>query len=253
MDLQEQIETAARWIVEAEHVVVFTGAGISTDSGLPDFRGPDGVWTRRDKGLEAPRAKVPLDQIRPNASHDALARLHDAGKLTFLISQNVDNLHLESGIDPDRLAELHGNGKRLRCVKCGETFPVGKGWDPTAEDAAFREQPPEDETTCPDCGGPLRSSVVNFGDPLPQRDLMLSFEHSQFCDLFIAIGSSLTVTPAANMPAVALEGGAKLILINQGETPFDRLAHLRVEAGIGEVVPPMVDRALELLATGETT
>ena len=213
---------------EFKHLVVFTGAGISTESGLPDFRGPDGIWTRQAKGL--PTKSRPFDSAEPNTGHIAIVELQKIGKLAFLISQNVDNLHLRSGIRPDLLAELHGNVTKLRCSRCEfelDRFP--------------------DLDACPLCGGKLVSSVVNFGQSLPRKALEVSYQHSEKCDLFIVVGSSLVVTPAADMPKVALEAGARLVIINQGETPFDRLAHLRFWEGIGEVLPPAVDRLKELM------
>jgi NAD-dependent protein deacetylases, SIR2 family len=228
LDLDRQVKTLAQWMFEAERLVVFTGAGISTESGLPDFRGPDGIWTRQAKGL--PTKTRPFDSVKPNAGHIAIAELQKLGKLSFLISQNVDNLHLRSGIRPDLLAELHGNVTKLRCIGCeGEVdnFP--------------------DLITCPFCGGKLISSVVNFGQPLPRRALADSYWHSEHCDLFLAVGSSLVVTPAADMPRVALESGARLAIINQGETPFDRSSHLRFWENIGEVLPPAVAQLKELM------
>jgi len=227
--LTQRVETLALWMYESHHLVVFTGAGISTESGLPDFRGPDGLWTRRDKGLPPRPDEVPWDAVEPNTGHLAIVELQKLRKLKFLISQNVDNLHLKSGIRPDLLAELHGNMTRLRCRRCEKTFDRGEG-----------------RTRCP-CGGDLGKSVVDFGESLPQRDLMLSFEHAGKSDLFLAVGSSLVVTPAADMPREALGSGAKLVIINQGETPFDRVAHLRFHEGIGEVLPKAVRRLKRLM------
>lgn len=204
---------------ESRYLVVFTGAGISTESGLPDFRGPDGVWTRRDKGLPPKPIHKPWNQVAPNTGHLAIAELQKIGKLKFLISQNVDNLHLKSGIKEELLAELHGNMTKLRCTQCQNTI------DKSAE-----------LTTCR-CGGSLTSSVVDFGQSLPEKDLMLSFEHAGKSDLFIVAGSSLVVTPAADMPKEALHAGARLVIINQGETPFDAYAHLRFHESIKEVLP----------------
>jgi len=159
----------------------------------------------------------------------AIVELQKLGKLSFLISQNVDNLHLRSGVHPDLLAELHGNITKLRCNRCEAQVDRSTGLD-----------------TCP-CGGRLAPSVVNFGQPLPQKELADSYWHSQNCDLFIVVGSSLVVTPAADMPKVALERGARLVITNQGETPFDRVAHLRFEERIGEVLPPAVAQLKELM------
>src|SRR4028119_1542469 len=130
--LDKYIETIAQWIIESNHIVAFTGAGISTDSGIPDFRGPDGVWTRRDAGLPPPSWRVSQGQIRPNPSHLALVELQRIGKLQFLITQNTDNLHRESGIEPEILAELHGNGKLVRCLVCDRQYTRQEvGWDPS--------------------------------------------------------------------------------------------------------------------------
>ncbi len=147
----DQTETIARWIVRSERIVAFTGAGISTDSGIPDFRGPDGVWTRRDQGLPAPRWRVAPGQVRPNASHLALAELHRLGKLRFLISQNTDNLHRRSGIPPEALAELHGNGTLMRCTACDRQFPrTDVGWDRDRWGPGYRtDKPRPGQPPCP--------------------------------------------------------------------------------------------------------
>src|SRR5262245_35955632 len=128
--LERHIDTIARWVVRCGHLVAFTGAGISTDSGIPDFRGPDGVWPRRDAGLPPPRWQVPAGRVQPNAAHLALAELQRLGRLQFLITQNTDNLHRQSGIDPGRLAELHGNGQLMRCLGCDRQYTRQEvGWD----------------------------------------------------------------------------------------------------------------------------
>jgi len=226
-DLEERIKKLAQWMFEAKYIVFFTGAGISTDSGLPDFRGPDGVWTRQEKGL--PPITRPSTSVEPNAGHRAIVELQNLGKLKFLISQNVDNLHLRSGIRPELLAELHGNVSKLRCQRCQTQVDKSLGID-----------------TCK-CGGRLVSSVVNFGDPLPQKDLEDSFHHSSYCDLFIVVGSSLVVSPANDMPRLALKLGARLVIINQGETPMDGSCHLRFDEKIGDVLPPAVNKLKELM------
>ena len=226
-NLEERIQKLAQWMLEAKHIVVFTGAGISTESGLPDFRGPDGIWTRQEKGL--PSKSRSFSSVKPNIGHLAIVELQNLGRLSFLISQNVDNLHLMSGIKADLLAELHGNTTKLRCKKCQAQVDKSMG-----------------VKTCA-CGGKLVSSVVNFGDPMPQKELDNAYKHSKHCDLFIVVGSSLVVSPANDMPMVALRSGARLVIINQGETPFDRNCHLRFEEKIGEVLPPAVAKLKELI------
>ena len=228
MDLDNRIVTLANWMSEARHLVVFTGAGISTESGLADFRGPDGLWTRQASGL--PAKSIDFASAEPNAGHLAIAELQRLGKLSFLISQNVDNLHLRSGIRPELIAELHGNITKLRCQSC-EFLMDNFG----------------DQIPCPICGGQMASSVVNFGQSLPQHDLDDAYWHSKRADLFLAVGSSLVVTPAANMPRVALQAGARLVIINQGETTLDSAAHLRFDEKISEVLPPAVAKLKELM------
>jgi NAD-dependent SIR2 family protein deacetylase len=232
-ELGKRIQVLVQWIYESSYPVFFTGAGISTESGLPDFRGPDGVWTRRDKGLPPKPMNKRWDVVEPNSGHFALVELQRLGKLKFLISQNVDNLHLKSGIRPETLAELHGNILKLRCTECGRTVNRSAG-----------------QKTC-QCGGTLTASVVDFGQPLPERDLSLSFENAEKCDLFIALGSSLVVTPAANMPMEAVRSGAKLVIINKGETPLDPYAHLRFHEKVGEVLPRAVKRLKRLMGLFE--
>ena len=224
--MKTEIEQLAKHILDSSRIVVLTGAGISTESGLPDFRGPDGLWTRREKGL--PSKPMRFDSVKPNSGHIAIVELQKLGKLAFLISQNIDNLHLKSGIRPELLAELHGNMEQFRCTICEKTYPKSTGLD-----------------RCEDCGGSFKSSVVGFGDSLPHKDLSESFEHAQNCDLFIVIGSSLVVTPAATIPRVAFESGARLVIINKGETPLDRIAHLRFEEQIGDVFTVAVEKLKE--------
>lgn len=223
-DLDQKIQTLAQWLYEAKYPVVFTGAGISTESGLPDFRGPNGLWTRQEKGLPPPSMSRPWEDMEPNKGHFAIVELQKMGRLKFLISQNVDNLHLKSGINPDLLAELHGNRTKLRCMRCERTVDKADGYSKCS------------------CGGKLVSSVVDFGQPLPKKDLQLSFEHSSKCDLFIVLGSSLVVSPASDMPREALRAGAKLVIINKGETPYDSYANLRFSENIGEVMPRVIKR-----------
>ena len=247
--LGEQIGTIARWVVGSERVVAFTGAGISTDSGIPDFRGPDGVWTRRDAGLPPPRWRVAPGRVGPNASHLALFELQRIGKLRFLVTQNTDGLHRRSGIDPKILAELHGNGRLMRCLRCERVRDrQGVGWDAERWGPGYRTQNPvPGQPACPDCGGRLVSSVVNFGDPLPQREYEMADRHARRCDLMLVLGSSLTVRPASSLVGLALRSGARVVLVNRGETPYDGVATLRVRAGIGEVLPPAVERAKRTL------
>ena len=243
--LEQHIETIARWIIECEHIVAFTGAGISTDSGIPDFRGPNGVWTRRDAGLPAPRWRVPPGQVEPNASHLSHVDLQRVGKLQFLITQNTDNLHRRSGIHPEILAELHGNGQLVRCLECERLYTRQEvGWDIDRWGPGYRTQKPiAGQPSCAACGGRLISSVVNFGDMLPEKELAQADQHARRCDLMLVLGSSLVVEPAASLVRLALSrSGARVVLANQGKTPYDEAVTLRAWSGIGEVIPPAVKR-----------
>ncbi len=242
--LEQQIEAITRGILDSERIVAFTGAGISTDSGIPDFRGPEGVWTRRDAGLPAPRWRVLPGQVEPNASHLSLVELQRLGKLQFLITQNTDNLHRRSGIRPELLAELHGNGQLLRCLGCDRLYARQQvGWETDRWGPGYRTQKPvPGQPTCAVCGGRLISSVVNFGDRLPHKELALAEQHARHCDLMLVLGSSLVVEPAASLVGLALGSGARVVLVNQGRTPYDEAVTLRVWTGIDGMIPPAVER-----------
>ena len=242
-DLEEKISLAAKWIAESERLVIFTGAGISTGSGLPDFRGPDGLWTRKDKGLPPPKS-LPWDQVKPNPNHYSIVELLEMKKLDYLISQNVDGLHAKSGIPFEKLAELHGNMYFMKCLECSKklTFEAA-GWDKKRFGSGYRTgRVRKNQPTCPTCNGKLISSIVNFGDPLPSDELQESITRSQNSDVFFVIGSSLVVTPAANMPGIAKQNGAKLIIINKGDTPYDNVADLRFDNKIEEILPPIMEK-----------
>ncbi|NHJ38660.1 MAG: hypothetical protein FK731_01415 [Asgard group archaeon] len=238
MSLEEQTKIIAEWIVKSKHLVAFTGAGISTASGIPDFRGPDGVWTRKDKGLPPPKMKKPWSQIKPNFGHLFLVELQDLGLLKFLITQNTDNLHRESGILPDILAELHGNGKYMLWLGCHGKYTYEQvKWDRGKWGAGYRTSPiMKGQPFCPNCSGRLISSVVNFGDPMPEGEMELAKKHSELADVYLIIGSSLVVTPAADLPIMAMRNDAKTVLINKGETPLDKLVSIKIEEDINLVL-----------------
>ncbi|MFX1378387.1 MAG: Sir2 family NAD-dependent protein deacetylase [Promethearchaeota archaeon] len=249
MDFEKKINLAAMWIAESERLVVFTGAGISTDSGLPDFRGPDGLWTRRDKGLPPPKPKVEWDQVKPNSSHYAIVELMEMGKLNYLISQNVDGLHSKSGIPFHMLAELHGNQFFMKCLSCNKKLLFeDAGWDKSIWGPGYRTYPVrEGQPTCPHCNGRIISSIVNFGDSLPYDELQESIRRSERADVFFVIGSSLVVSPAAYMPEIAKESGAKLIILNKGVTPLDNIADIRFDNLIEDVFPLIMEKVNELI------
>jgi NAD-dependent SIR2 family protein deacetylase len=248
MNLEEKIDLAAKLIVNSKKLVVFTGAGISTDSGLPDYRGPDGVWTRRDKGLPPPKS-VSWNTVRPNQGHYAIADLLKMGKLDYLISQNVDGLHAKSGIPFEKLAELHGNHWFMKCLQCNKKMTFeDAGWDKKVWGKGYRTYPiRKGQPKCPYCGGRIISSIVNFGDPLPEDELYESIRRSENSDVFFVIGSSLVVTPAANMPGIAKKNGAKLIILNKGKTPYDNVADLRFFNNIADVLPPILEKVKAMI------
>jgi len=241
--LEQQVEEVASLILISKYLVVFTGAGISTESGLADFRGKNGMWTRRDKGLPPPKSKH-FDDVTPNEGHKAILELQNLGFLKFLISQNVDNLHLKSGIRPELIAELHGNYKYMKCMDCDARFKREEiGWNREIHGRGFRtEEQLANQPICPVCKGRIISSVVNFNDPMPEKELKISKEHTNKCDLMIVVGSSLVVQPAASFPNRAKRNGAKLVIINIDPTPLDYKADLKVDAQAGEFLTKVLEK-----------
>ena len=247
MNLEEKIDLAAKWIAESERLVVFTGAGCSTGSGIPDFRGPDGLWTRRDKGLPPPKSKVPWDQAEPNANHFSVVELLEMEKLDYVISQNIDGLHAKSGIPFEVMSELHGNQFFMKCLSCNKKMLFEEaGWDKAKWGRGMRQTGvKEGQPSCPHCGGRIINSIVDFGDSLPEIELREAIIRSEQSDAFFVIGSSLVVTPAANMPGIAKQNGAKLIIINKGETPYDMVADIKFDELIEDVLPPIMEKVRE--------
>lgn len=241
-EFKKKVKKTAELIANSEHLVFFTGAGISTESGIPDYRGPNGVWTRRDKGLPPPRVKKPWNEIGPNEGHMAIVELQNMGLLKFLISQNVDNLHLTSGIDKDKIGEFHGNKALMKCLNCGSEYKKAEIWDERKWGPGYlTSKQIKGQPVCPECNGRIVSTIVNFGDPIPETVLEDSMYHSSNSDVFIVVGSSLLVTPAANMPKYALKNGAKLIIINRQETPFDRRADILFHTDAGKTLTAILE------------
>ncbi|MHA2365139.1 MAG: SIR2 family NAD-dependent protein deacylase [Candidatus Hodarchaeales archaeon] len=245
---EREIKEIAELITKSNHLVFFTGAGVSTESGLSDYRGPDGVWTRRDKGLK-PKLGKGLGVAEPNIAHNSITELQSLGLLKYLISQNVDNLHLRSGIHPDRIAELHGNHAIMKCIQCDTRYSKEKiGWSDQKFGRGYRTQKPvSGQPNCPLCTGRIISSVVNFEDPMPEKELELAIKHSRKADVFIVVGSTLLVQPAASMPRETLLNNGVLIIINLGDTPSDKDAHYRISAKAGEILPLIVTKVKENL------
>jgi len=243
-------------VLEAKRVVVFTGAGISTESGIPDFRSPGGIWTKFNpddftiqKFMSSEKTRRLQWQIlaegsllkdaEPNQAHHAVAELEKLGKLTCVITQNIDNLHQKAGNSPDKVFELHGNMKFVRCMGCDSRFPV---------DDILQRLDKEEIPDCHFCHGILKPDAVFFGEALPQKTLNDAIHHSRHCDLFIAIGSTLVVYPAAYMPMYAVESGAKLVIINLSPTPMDSKASALISAKAGETMGKIVEKVRSQLA-----
>ncbi|HEX4430979.1 MAG TPA: Sir2 family NAD-dependent protein deacetylase [Frankiaceae bacterium] len=238
------------WLQDAGSVAVLTGAGISTDSGIPDFRGPQGIWTKdpaaqRMSTLSAyvtdPQLRVRSWQNRrahsawtaqPNAGHEALVGLERSGKLTALLTQNIDGLHQKAGSSPDKVLELHGTLWEAECLSCRARRPMAQVLD--------RVDAGEQDPPCEICGGILKSATISFGQALDPVVLQRAFEAAASCELFLAIGSSLTVQPAAGTCGVAVEAGARLVIVNAEPTPYDERADALLQAPIAEVLPALL-------------
>ena len=242
---EDDVNQVARMLSESIYLVAFTGAGISTESGLPDYRGPEGVWTLREKGLKPKLPKKPMSLIEPNPSHYVFVDLYGIGLLKYLISQNVDNLHLKSGVPSDILAELHGNSNKMKCLECDTRFSKDDiKWEDSVYGTGYRtEKPRINQPTCPHCAGRIISSVINFNDPMPKKEMRDAEFHSKKCDVMLVVGSTLSVFPAADFPITAKNNaGAILIIINMGKTGLDDIADVRIEAKSGEFLPLVVNQ-----------
>lgn len=253
--MEKGINKVSHMIAAAKKVVVFTGAGISTESGIPDFRGPGGLWTRVDpedftidKFLSSTERRQKIWKVllqgglmadaRPNAAHLAIADLEKMGKLSSVITQNVDNLHQKAGNDPSIVHELHGNMQWVVCLDCGQKYPV----DLIKQEMSSFDYVPE----CSNCGGILKPDVIFFGEALPQKTLTAATREAQECDLFIVIGSSLVVYPAAYMPLYAKRAGAGIVIINRGPTEQDYIADVRIDHSAGEIMTNIMSRLKEI-------
>ncbi len=243
---EKDVNDIVQMMKEAKYIVAFTGAGISTESGLSDFRGKDGIWTRKEKGLPPKRGKH-FDEVKPNTGHLAFVALQEMGILKFLISQNVDNLHLKSGIKLEMLAELHGNYMFMKCIECDSRFKREDiGWDREIHGSGFRtEEQLDHQPVCLECQGRIISSVVNFNDPMPDQEMTISKKHTEKCDLMLVVGSSLSVFPAAGLPRKAQRNGVKLIIINIDSTPLDEKADIKLEVSAGEILSQVVAKLQE--------
>lgn len=244
----DTIDELASFIHSATAGVAFTGAGISTESGIPDFRSPGGVWSKQrpvyyDEFMASREARArywemgvqmhrEFNQAEPNDGHRAIAKLEESGKLVAVITQNIDGLHQDAG--SRRVIELHGTARIVGCVGCG------KEWVPA--DVLTRVEAGDEAPDCDECEAPLKSKTISFGQPMPMREMEEAAHLAEAADLCLAIGSSLVVEPAASIPRLAKNHGATLVIINKTETPLDFAADLVIRKPIGETMRAVLER-----------
>jgi len=255
--LEEQIERAAEVVAKATHLIALVGAGLSKESGIPTFRGGDGLWdkqgeppmdgyqrfledpagwwagrlSQRSRGGELARA---IEEAKPNAGHTALAEMERLGLLKHIITQNIDDLHQQAG--SAAITEIHGNRTKMRCIECSRRWP--------RDEFVSDEIPPR----CPECEGLVKSDTVMFGEPIPRDALESCYEQAQRADAVLLIGTSAVVYPAAEFPVIAYRRGAKLVEVNPQETPLSEICASVLRAPSGEVLPRVLDRARALRA-----
>jgi NAD-dependent deacetylase len=248
--MEPRAHDVKEWVDGAGRITVLTGAGISTDSGIPDYRGPDGVWTTNPSAqrmvtiadyLADPEVRVGAWQERllhpawtaePGPGHRALVGLERTGRLRVIATQNIDGLHQAAGSDPRLVLELHGTLREAACLSCGRRTSMREALD--------RVEAGEPDPPCLACGGLQRSATIAFGQSLDPEVLAAATAAARDADLFMAVGTSLTVQPAANLCAVALDAGARLVIVNAQPTPYDTFAAAVLSAPIGEVLPALV-------------
>ncbi|MFN0028795.1 MAG: SIR2 family NAD-dependent protein deacylase [Acidimicrobiales bacterium] len=246
----EVVARAAALVAAAQRVVVLTGAGISTDSGIPDFRGPNGVWTRNPaaekqatiqnyvadvevrKAAWQNRLHSTYWSAQPNVGHHALASFATTGRLLALITQNVDGLHHAAGTDPAKIIEIHGSVREVVCLSCEERAPM--------ERALARVEAGEEDPACRTCGGILKSATISFGQGLVAQDLQRADQVARQCDLMVAIGTTLAVYPIAEVVPIAARNRAQVIIINAEPTAMDSLADVVIQASIADVLPAVL-------------
>jgi len=248
-DLEIASDRLQALLQAAKVVLPFTGAGISTECGIPDFRSPGGLWTRnrpipfdefiasQDRRDEAWRRRFAMERefaaAKPGRGHLALASLYRAGKAPAVVTQNIDNLHQSSGISAEHVIELHGNNSYALCLACGKRYELP--WVKRQFTAAGERAP-----DCADCGGHIKTATVSFGQAMPELAMRRAEELTLACDLFLAVGSSLVVWPAAGFPLLAKRNDASLVIINREATEFDQIADLVIREDIGTVLAPFI-------------
>ena len=246
------IKEAAQLLAGAAKILVFTGAGVSTESGIPDFRGPDGVWTKVDpkdftiqKYLESSEIRArnwarwpdsPLRAAKPNATHHAVARLAEMDRLIGCVTQNIDGLHQAAGLSDDLTVEVHGNVRAVRCLSCDAEWQTEEvyGWVEAGEP----------DPHCPICGGIIKLTVISFGQQMPLGEMDRGHAMAQDADAVLAVGTTLSVWPAADIPLAAARRGVPFIIVNLGKTDMDEAADLKLERAAGSAMTELVSRLL---------
>jgi len=248
----DKIDAVAEFIDQAKKIVIFTGAGMSTESGIPDFRSPGGIWDRfdpsemtyqkfmnnqtsREKYWERQKLLWPvIAAADPNKGHLAIKDIYEMGKLDCIITQDGDSLHQRSGIPDDKVIELHGTWTRAICLSCGKKYP--------SAEVQVRLEAGETVPTCEACGGIMKPDVISFGQSMPEKETSEAQRRAASCDMLLACGSSMVVYPAAHMPMIAKENGAKLVIINLMPTPHDGRADVVINEKIGEALPQIIEK-----------
>src|SRR5687767_5484425 len=249
-DQDAAVSAVRAWIDAARRIVVLTGAGISTDSGIPDFRGPQGLWTKNPEAEKMAtvghymadpevrkrswrmRLEMDIDRREPNAGHRALAELERRGRLDTLITQNVDGLHQKGGVSPQSIVEIHGTLQEVVCMDCGERAPI--------ERALARVRAGEEDPACRSCDGILKSATISFGQGLVMEDLRRAERAAQGCDLLLAVGTTLAVYPIAAVVPIAERAGAGIVIVNAQPTEMDDLADAVLRGSISEILPALI-------------
>lgn len=257
--MAEQLERVAGWLAEADRVVVLTGAGMSTDSGIPDFRGPQGLWTKDPAAearatIDAWRSDADLRRdawqfrlsirgtvFEPNDAHRAVVDLQRLGRLDLLVTQNIDGLHQDAGSDADRIVEVHGTTREVVCLGCGQRWSMHQALDRVAAG--------DTDPHCDDCGGLLKSATISFGQALVEADLARSQAAAELCDVFLALGTSLAVYPVAWLPMLAKRQGARVVIVNGQPTEQDDIADAVLLGRLATILPALVDRVRALLGS----
>ncbi len=248
------IAEAAMVLKTAEQILVFSGAGLSTESGIPDFRGPNGLWTKVDpddftidryvtnRDLRVQGWRMHLEgelwgarsSVKPNIGHEAIVRLHEKGRLAGVVTQNVDGLHYKSGLEDDLVSELHGNVRNSHCLSCGARWPTGTVLEWVE---AGQEDP-----VCPECSGMVKTDTIMFGEMLPEQEVRQASLFLAMADAVLVVGSTVSVWPAADVVMRAAVQNKPIVIINKGTTEADHLAAVKIDAPIGEVLPDLVNR-----------